>query len=207
MPPSEISVGCARLTSRVPLGQPLRRRCQQHPHPGVYAGRISSPYSPPKPLCQEETAMRRYVAGLCTVGLFGAAATSTAAPVAASSMDVPAATAAACTPGTWLHEPANVLSSQGSGTLYAAAVASSTLAWGVGFYQASRSSGSLIEKWTGGSSWSVVGTGGKNAQLYDVAAFGVNSAFAVGFILVSGVDKPQVSHWHGSTWSRTVLPD
>ena len=150
--------------------------------------------------------MRGYVAGLCAVGLIGAAASLAAAPVAASNVDVPAATAAACTPGTWIHEPANVPPSQGSGTLYAAAIASSTLAWGVGFYQASSSSGSLIEKWAGGSSWSVVGTGGKNAQLYDVAAFGVNSAFAVGFILVSGVDKPLVSHWNGSTWSRTILP-
>jgi hypothetical protein len=150
--------------------------------------------------------MRRHVAGLCTVGLIGAAAGVPAAPVAASSIDVSAATAAVCTPGTWVHEPANVLSSQGDGTLFAAAVASSKLAWAVGFYQASSSSGSVIEKWTGGHSWSVVGTGGTNAMLDDVAAFGVSSAFAVGFIAVSGVDKPLVSHWNGSTWTRTVLP-
>jgi hypothetical protein len=28
----------------------------------------------------------------------------------------------------------------------------------------------------------------------------------VGFTLVGGVDKPLVSHWNGSTWSRTTLP-
>ena len=149
--------------------------------------------------------MRTYIAGLCTVGLIGAAATVAAAPVVASS-DAPAGTATVCTPGTWVHESANVLPSMGDGTLYAAAVASASLAWGVGFYQATSSSGSLIEKWTGGTSWSVVGSGGKNATLDDVAAFGVNSAFAVGWIAVKGVDKPLVSHWNGSSWSRTILP-
>src|SRR5580693_9657484 len=104
-------------------------------------------------------AMRTYLAGLCTVGLIGAAVTVAAAPVAASS-DASAGTAAfVCTPGTWVHQPAPVLPSQGGGDLDAAAVATPTLAWAVGWYQNSKGYGSLIEKWIGGTSWSVVGTG------------------------------------------------
>jgi hypothetical protein len=150
--------------------------------------------------------MRRYVAGLCTVGLVGAAVSVAAAPVDASSV-APASSAFVCTPGTWVHQPANTLPSQGGGILYAAAVATPTLAWTVGFYENSKGVyGSLIEKWTGGTSWSVVGTGGKSVILYDVAAFGANSAFAVGNIMANSLQQPLVTHWNGSTWTRTVFP-
>jgi hypothetical protein len=151
--------------------------------------------------------MRRYVAGLCTVGLVGAGVSVAAAPVAIAAT-APAPAAFVCTPGTWVHQPANVLPSQGGGDLYAAAVATPTLAWAVGWYENSKGYGSLIEKWTGGTSWSVVGTGGKNVSLGDVAAFGASSAFAVGSIASdggSGPEVPVVTHWNGSTWTRTNI--
>jgi hypothetical protein len=148
--------------------------------------------------------MRGYVAGLCTVVLTAGAASVAAAPVDASSAKR-AATSAVCTPGTWVHEPANVLPSQGGGILYAAAVATPTLAWAVGFYENNSGYGSLIEKWTGGSSWSVVGTGARNVNLADVAAFGADSAFAVGTITTGGLQKPMVTHWNGTTWTRTIF--
>jgi hypothetical protein len=151
--------------------------------------------------------MRRGVAGLCTAGLVGAGLSVGAAPVAASPK-APDPVAFVCTPGTWVHQPANVLPSQGGGDLYSAAVATPTLAWAVGWYESSTASGSLIEKWTGGTSWSVVGTGGKNVILGDVAAFGANSAFAVGSIASdggSGPELPVVTHWNGSTWTRTTI--
>src|ERR1700683_3358931 len=148
--------------------------------------------------------MRRYLIGCGTAALMVVGASAGIAPVDASSAS-PGVTASACTPGTWVQEPANVLASQGGGILYGAAVATPTLAWAVGQYQKGSASGSLIEKWTGGSSWSVVGTGGKNADLVKVVAFGANSAFAVGDITTSGVVKPLVAHWNGSTWTRTVF--
>jgi hypothetical protein len=149
--------------------------------------------------------MRRCVAGLCTVGLIGAAASVAVAPVHAATA-APVTAPFVCTPGTWVHQPANVLASQGGGILYAAAVATPKLAWAVGFYENTKGVyGSLIEKWTGGSSWSVVGGGGKNAQLYDVAAFGADSAFAVGNITTGGLQQPMVTHWNGSTWTRTIF--
>jgi hypothetical protein len=150
--------------------------------------------------------MRRCVAGLCTAVLVGAAASVAAAPVDASTT---APAAFVCTPGTWVHQPANVLPSQGGGLLYAAAVSTPTLAWAVGYYEHTNDVyGALIEKWTGGTSWSVVGTGGKNVVLADVAAFGANSAFAVGTIASgggSGPEQPVVTHWNGSTWTRTII--
>jgi hypothetical protein len=150
--------------------------------------------------------MRRYVAGLCTLGLIGAVASVAATPVDASRV-VPGVTASVCTPGTWVHQPANVLPSENGGILSAAAVATPTLAWAVGAYSKGATQyGSLIEKWTGGTSWSVVGTGGKNADLGDVAAFGADSAFAVGSIPNASGEQPLVTHWNGSTWTRTTLP-
>ena len=151
--------------------------------------------------------MRRCVAGLCTVGVAGAALSVAAVPVRAA-LTAPAPAAFVCTPGTWGHQPANVLPSQGGGDLYAAAVATPTLAWAVGWYENSKGSGSLIEKWTGGTSWSVVGTRGKNVGLGDVAAFGADSAFAVGSIASaggSGPELPVVTHWNGSSWTRTTV--
>jgi hypothetical protein len=148
--------------------------------------------------------MRRYIAGCSMAVCMVAAATAVASPVNAS-RDVPATTATVCTPGTWVQQPANVLPAMGGGFLAAAAVATPTLAWAVGFYETGSSYGSLIEKWTGGSSWSVVGTGGTNVSLSAVAAFGASSAFAVGTILSGGVTKAVVSRWNGSTWTRSVL--
>jgi hypothetical protein len=148
--------------------------------------------------------MRRYVAGVCTLGLIGAAVSVAAAPVAASPA-VPRVTATLCTLGKWVHQPANVLTSQGGGILYGAAVATPTLAWAVGEYRKGSAFGSLIEKWTGGTSWSVVGTGGNNAQLYKVVAFGANSAFAVGSLTRGGTTEPLVARWNGSTWTRTIF--
>jgi hypothetical protein len=107
-----------------------------------------------------------------------------------------------------VQDSVHVLPAQVSGILYAAAVATPSLAWAVGTYENSTTSGSLIEKWTGGSTWSVVGTGAKNVALYDVAAFGANSAFAVGTFASGGVSggyEPLVTHWNGATWTRTVL--
>jgi hypothetical protein len=60
--------------------------------------------------------------------------------------------------------------------------------------------------WTGGTSWSVVGTGGAGAALYAVTSFGAKSAFAVGDIVKNKLTSALVSHWNGSTWTRTVLP-
>ncbi|MGA8636309.1 MAG: hypothetical protein WB805_15870 [Candidatus Dormiibacterota bacterium] len=149
--------------------------------------------------------MRRYLAGLCTAVLTGAAASVAAAPVDASRA-IPAATPTACTPGTWVQQPANVLPSQGGGLLYAAAVATPTLAWAVGFYENNSGVyGSLIEKWTGGTSWTVVGSGGKNVQLRDVAAFGAKSAFAVGTITINSLEEPMVTQWNGTSWTRTIF--
>jgi hypothetical protein len=148
--------------------------------------------------------MRRYLIGCSTAALMVVGASLGIAPVDASTAS-PGVTASACTPGTWVQESANVLTSQGGGNLYGSAVATPTLAWAVGEYQKGKAFGSLIEKWTGGTSWSVVGTGGKNAELYKVVAFGANSAFAVGDITTGGVLKPLVSHWNGSTWTRTVF--
>jgi hypothetical protein len=56
--------------------------------------------------------MRGYLAGLCTVVLTGAAASVAAVPVDASHTTPSAAVTAACTPGTWVQQPANVLPSQ-----------------------------------------------------------------------------------------------
>jgi hypothetical protein len=92
--------------------------------------------------------------------------------------------------------------------LNTAAVASPTLAWAVGFYGTGSKVESLIEKWSGGTSWSIVGTGGLNVVLQDVAAFGPNSAFAVGNIesTLTTNQQPVVTQWNGTSWVRTVLP-
>jgi hypothetical protein len=149
--------------------------------------------------------MRRYLAGLCTVGLVGAAVSVAAAPVDAS-MAAPGSSASVCTPDTWVQQPVHLLAGQTVGVLYAAAVATPSLAWAVGFSENSSTFSSLIERWSGGSSWSEVGTGGKKVELSDVAAFGANSAFAVGSI-DSGTssEQPLVTHWNGGTWTRTIL--
>jgi hypothetical protein len=121
------------------------------------------------------------------------------------------ATQPVCTPGVWQQESATVLPSQKEGWLNAVTVAAPILAWGVGEYSENEAGpplyGSLIEKWTGGTTWSVVGTGGANAALNAVTSFGVSRAVAVGSI---GVDPTElhalVTVWNGSTWDRTVLP-
>jgi hypothetical protein len=129
-----------------------------------------------------------------------------AAPVGANSR----ATQLVCTPGVWTQEPATVLPSQKGGWLNAVTVASPILAWGVGEYNEGGAGlplyGSLIEKWTGGTSWSVVGTGGANAYLSAVTSFGVSDAVAVGTIAVDSTVHALVTVWNGSTWGRTVLP-
>jgi hypothetical protein len=130
-----------------------------------------------------------------------------AAPVGANSR----ATQLVCTPGVWTQESANVLPSQQAGQLFGVTVASPTLAWAVGGFGAYSVNsgyqyGSLIEKWTGGTSWSVVGTGGTNAFLAAVTSFGVSHAVAVGEISVDLTDHALVTVWNGSTWGRTVLP-
>jgi hypothetical protein len=111
-----------------------------------------------------------------------------------------------CTPGVWNQESANVLPAMQNGYLLGASVASPTLAWGVGYYFTGTSYGSLIEKWTGGTTWSVVGSGAPGAQLSAVASFGASDAVAVGNALVSNNNRALVSRWNGSSWSRTVLP-
>jgi hypothetical protein len=151
--------------------------------------------------------MRRDVVSCCTIVVAVATAGVVASPAAASS-SARAAAASVCTPGTWVQDSVHVLPAQRGGTLYAAAVATPSLAWAVGTYENSSASGSLIEKWTGGSTWSVVGTGARNEALYDVAAFGADSAFAVGTFTSGGTNgtyQPLVMHWNGSTWTRTVL--
>lgn len=115
-------------------------------------------------------------------------------------------TTASCTPGVWNQESANVLPAMKNGYLFAATVASPTLAWAVGEYFTGTSYGSLIEKWTGGTTWSVVGNGGPGAQLEAVASFGASDAVAVGNVLVSNNPRALVSRWNGSKWGRTVLP-
>jgi hypothetical protein len=114
---------------------------------------------------------------------------------------------ASCTPGVWTQQPANVLPAMGTGTLYADTIASPTLAWAVGDYfnSSTQAYGDVIERWTGGSSWSVVGTGDPNVNLYDVTSFGPSSAFAVGVGGANG-DLPLVTEWNGSNWHRTLLP-
>jgi hypothetical protein len=114
---------------------------------------------------------------------------------------------ASCTAGTWTKEPANVLPAMDNGYLFAASVASPTLAWAVGYYFTGTSFGSLIEKWKG-TGWTVVGTGDPNAQLNAVASFGSSHAVAVGDIDEDNdtVATALVTQWNGSTWSRTILP-
>jgi hypothetical protein len=150
--------------------------------------------------------MARHVAALVAVPLTLIASGVVAAPVGANSH----ATQSVCTPGVWTQESANVLPSQKEGWLNAVTVASPILAWGVGEYSEGGPGlplyGSLIEKWTGGTSWSVVGTGGANASLAAVTSFGVSHAVAVGTITVDSTAHALVTVWNGSTWGRTVLP-
>jgi hypothetical protein len=126
-------------------------------------------------------------------------------PVAAA-VHVPVTGAAACVSGTWVKDTVATAPSEQTGFLNAAAVASPTLAWAVGFYGTGSKVESLIEKWTGGTSWSIVGSGGLNVELVDVAAFGPSSAFAVGNISTStSTPRPLVAQWDGTNWVRTVL--
>jgi hypothetical protein len=117
-----------------------------------------------------------------------------------------AETSTPCTPGVWTQQTANVLPAMGTGTLYADTIASSTLAWAVGVYfnSSTQASGDVIERWTGGSNWSVVGSGDPNTSLFDVTSFGPSSAFAVG-VGGSTSDHPLVTQWNGSNWHRTLL--
>jgi hypothetical protein len=131
------------------------------------------------------------------------AATSTTGEAAAN---LPAVTATVCTPGVWTQEPANVLPAMVSGGFNDVTVVSPTLAWAVGDYGNGSRYGSLIEKWTGGSSWSVVGTGTPSVDLWAVTSFGASDAWAVGEVESVGIELPLVTHWNGSTWTHTTLP-
>jgi hypothetical protein len=137
---------------------------------------------------------------ICVAG--AAAVASTALPV--TTYAGPNSRTASTGVCPWIQEPANVLPSMSTGFLYGVTVASPKLAWAVGNYynSATGSFGSLIEKWTGGRKWSVVGTGGANAQLNAVVSFGAARAFAVGSV----GDQGLVSTWNGVTWERTKLP-
>jgi hypothetical protein len=117
--------------------------------------------------------------------------------------------APSCTPGVWVQDTANVLPAMGNGRLAAVSVASRTLAWAVGDYFNNSASGSLIEKWAGGTTWSVVGNGGVDVSLSDVTSFGTSFAVAVGDFLSPQPDansRAVITQWNGSTWKRTVLP-
>jgi hypothetical protein len=146
--------------------------------------------------------MRRAIAVSATVASVLFAVTSTAAY---ATVNTPAVTATVCTSGVWTQEPANVLPAMVSGGLNDVTVVSPTLAWAVGTYVHGSAYGSLIEKWTGGSSWAVVGTGGPRVQLDAVTSFGSRDAWAVGDIASTGITLPLVTHWNGSTWTRTTL--
>jgi len=100
---------------------------------------------------------------------------------------------------------------QGGGELLGVSVASPTLAWGVGYYMNNpvppyTLGGSLIEKWTGGSSWAVVGAGDLNAELFAVSTVGTQGAWMVGSVLVNGVSHGLIRHWNGSSWSKRTFP-
>ena len=144
--------------------------------------------------------MNRFKWYICVAG--AAAVASTAVPATTyAAPNSPTASTGVC---PWIQEPANVLPSMSTGFLYGVTVAAPKLAWAVGNYynSATGSFGSLIEKWTGGRKWSVVGTGGANAQLNAVVSFGAFRAVAVGSV----GDQALVSTWNGATWERTKLP-
>jgi hypothetical protein len=146
------------------------------------------------------------VHALATIGLLTAAGSVAAVPATAGAR-LPIAGANVCTPGTWVQDTVATAPSEQTGVLHAAAVASPTLAWAVGFYETGSTLESLIEKWTGGTSWSIVGSGGLNVDLVDVAALGPSSAFAVGNISTDTSNAQAViERWNGTSWARTVLP-
>jgi hypothetical protein len=147
--------------------------------------------------------MRRAITVSVTVASVLFAVTSTSGYASVSRV---AGTATVCTPGVWTQEPANVLPAMVSGGLNDVTVVSPTLAWAVGTYVHGSAYGSLIEKWTGGSSWSVVGNGGPGVELEAVTSFGASDAWAVGQIASKGITLPLVTHWNGSTWTHTTLP-
>jgi hypothetical protein len=132
-----------------------------------------------------------------------------ATPVATQAASVIATTTAGC---AWTQQPVTLAPNMHGGWLNAVSVASPTMAWGVGYYynntSTGKTNGSLIEKWNGGSGWTVVGTGGGAfSSLSAVTSFGVSDAWAVGYIVTTkALAQAMVTQWNGSTWKRTVLP-
>jgi len=125
--------------------------------------------------------------------------------------------AANTTVGTCIQQPASLAADMtGGGELLSATIVSPTLAFAVGWYLVKieppqppnlyKFGGSLIEEWNGGSSWSVVGTGGPNVMLRAVTTVNSSNVWAVGSISNGTTTHAMVTQWKGSTWNRTVLP-
>jgi hypothetical protein len=144
--------------------------------------------------------------------IFAAGATLTAAAVSATSARAaqidsgPRAVAGPCTAGTWVQTPANVTSAMVNGNLLADTIVSSTDAWAVGFYDSGPTRGSLWENWTGGSSWSVITSGGLNVELDAVTNFGADSVWAVGALQKGSKFTAIISMWNGAKIVRATLP-
>jgi hypothetical protein len=111
-----------------------------------------------------------------------------------------------CTAGTWVQTPANVTSAMVNGSLFADTIVSSTDAWAVGSYDSGPTRGSLWENWTGGSSWSVVSSGGLGVGLNAVTNFGADSVWAVGQLQKGSKYTAIISMWNGATIVRATLP-
>jgi hypothetical protein len=112
-----------------------------------------------------------------------------------------------CTAGTWVQTRANVTSAMVNGKFLADTIVSSTDAWAVGeYYNDNTGDGSLWEHWTGGSSWSVISSGGSGVQLDAVTNFGANNVWAAGYLRNGQIDTPVISSWNGVKIVRATLP-
>jgi erythromycin esterase-like protein len=81
-------------------------------------------------------------------------------------------------------------------------------AWAVGYYNTSKSTRTLIERWNG-RAWTQVTSpspGGSDARLNGVAAAGKFSAWAVGYY--SGPPlRPLIERWDGRAWKVVTSPN
>jgi hypothetical protein len=145
---------------------------------------------------------------MCAAGatLMVGVVSATGARAARSVGAAPRVVAGACTPGTWVQTPADVTAAMVNGNLLADTIVSSTDAWAVGLYDAGATRGSLWEHWTGGSSWSVVSSGGLGVELSAVTNFGPTSVWAAGDIQKGSKDSALISMWNGAKIVRATLP-
>jgi len=137
-----------------------------------------------------------------TVGVVSATGARAAQSIVASARVV----AGPCTAGTWVQTPANVTSAMVNGSLLADTIVSSTDAWAVGYYDSGPTRGSLWENWTGGSSWSVISSGGLGVELEAVTNFGADSVWAVGELQKGSKETAIISTWNGAKIVRATLP-